>query len=101
MNSPRLLLTISETASALGLSRVALYRAIATGRFPLEPVRITSRPGYSVREIERWLDAGAPDRAAWIAMKLPSRSGGDAEKPTKQAISEDRPQVQLSAGGVQ
>ena len=44
----------------------------AAGKLP-KPVRIGGRVVRLVAEIRAWLDAGAPDRAAWEARKAASR----------------------------
>jgi predicted DNA-binding transcriptional regulator AlpA len=55
-----MVLRISEVASSLGISRRALERERAAGRFP-PPDRIVGRmPLWRVQTIERWL--GGDDR---------------------------------------
>jgi predicted DNA-binding transcriptional regulator AlpA len=40
----------------------------AAGRLPA-PIRIGGRVVWRVGEIRAWLDAGAPDRATWAALR--------------------------------
>ncbi|MFO0842096.1 MAG: hypothetical protein U0797_06795 [Gemmataceae bacterium] len=44
----------------------------AAGRLPA-PIRIGGRVVWRVAEVRAWLDAGAPDRAAWTAMRAARR----------------------------
>jgi prophage regulatory protein len=40
----------------------------ASGKLP-EPVRIGGRVVWRLDELRAWLDAGAPDREAWAALR--------------------------------
>ena len=53
----RLALTAEETATALGITTITLWRL--TKRGLLKPNRATRRPLYPVNEIERFLKDGA------------------------------------------
>jgi hypothetical protein len=53
----RLALTADETAAALGITTITLWRL--TKRGLLHPNRATRRPLYAVSEIERFLKEGA------------------------------------------
>ena len=54
---------------ACGISRAQWFKLASSGRTPL-PVRLgTRRPVYLISELEAWLRAGAPDRAAWLKMR--------------------------------
>jgi hypothetical protein len=52
----RLALTTSETAAALGLDEVTIWRLCKRGL--LNPNRATRRPLFAVSEIERFLSEG-------------------------------------------
>ena len=54
----KLLLSASETALALGISRSAFYGLLSSGRIP-EPIRLGRRTLWSVAELRRWIQAGA------------------------------------------
>jgi len=54
-NVPKLALTRTEAAEALGVSAVTIDRLTKRGK--LRPSRATRRPIYSVKEIERFLKA--------------------------------------------
>jgi predicted DNA-binding transcriptional regulator AlpA len=52
-----------------GISRAQWYKLFGSGKTPL-PIRLGSRrPVYLIAELGAWLQAGAPDRAAWLRMK--------------------------------
>ena len=44
----------------------------AAGKLP-RPIRLNARVVWNIREIRDWLAAGAPDRAAWEAIKKSKR----------------------------
>jgi predicted DNA-binding transcriptional regulator AlpA len=48
-----------------GISRAQWYKLASAGKTP-PPVRLgTRRPVWVIAELQRWLEAGAPDRVAW------------------------------------
>jgi predicted DNA-binding transcriptional regulator AlpA len=54
---------------ACGIGRSTWFKLAASGRTPL-PVRLgMRRPVWVISELEEWLRAGAPDRAAWQRIK--------------------------------
>jgi hypothetical protein len=53
---PRLALTTSETAAALGIKETSVWRL--TRRGLLKPNRATRKPLYSIAEIQRFLEEG-------------------------------------------
>jgi predicted DNA-binding transcriptional regulator AlpA len=62
-------LATSRPWTVCGISRGQWYRLAASGKTPL-PVRLgTRRPVYIISELEAWLNAGAPDRVTWLAMR--------------------------------
>jgi hypothetical protein len=57
-----------------GISRGQWFRLLASGKTPLPTARLgTKRPVYSLRELELWLEAGAPDRETWARMRRAAR----------------------------
>jgi predicted DNA-binding transcriptional regulator AlpA len=63
-------LATSQPWLICGISRGQWYKLSASGRTPLPSARLgTRRPVYLIAELKAWLQAGAPNRAAWIAMK--------------------------------
>jgi hypothetical protein len=52
-----------------GISRGQWFRLASSGQTPL-PIRLGKRrPVYLIRELELWLQAGAPRREVWIAQR--------------------------------
>src|SRR5262245_47646561 len=60
-------LTRAEAARAAGVSLRTFDRMLRDGRFAPMPLETTGR-AYSFRaaDVRRWLDAGRPNRAAWL-----------------------------------
>ena len=54
----------NELARLLGVSPRHLARLSASGQLP-QPVRLGRSVRWSLDEIARWLQAGAPDQATW------------------------------------
>ena len=44
----------------------------SAGKLP-RPIRLNTRVVWIIREIRDWLEAGAPDRSTWEALKRTSR----------------------------
>ncbi len=63
-----LALSASELAARLNVSLRHIRRMDAAGKVP-KPVRLGASVRWSVAEIEAWLEAGAPDRSTWEAMR--------------------------------
>lgn len=61
-------LTRQDLAHFLNRSTASIDRDCAAGRLP-KPVKIGQRLLWRRVEIESWLEAGAPDRATWDAMR--------------------------------
>ena len=61
-------LSAEELAERLGLSLRHVRRLDATGKLP-RPLKLGGSVRWLVKEINRWLEAGAPDRIRWEAMK--------------------------------
>ncbi len=57
-----------QLADRLGVSLRHIRRLDSAGKLP-RPIRLGRSCRFSVAEIESWLDAGAPDRQRWEAMK--------------------------------
>jgi len=81
--TPKFLLTIPETAAALGVSRSFFYEMRRSGRCPLESVKFNSRRLYRAKDVEAWVDAGSkPDWRPQTAVPLPIVKRGKKSKPT-------------------
>ncbi len=61
---PPLLLSGSEAASLLGLSRSAFYRLNLTGTVP-RAIRFGRLKKWSRSALVAWVDAGCPAREEW------------------------------------
>lgn len=62
------LLSIADLATLLGVSSRHVERMDVSGRMPA-PVRLGRSKRWRRTEIESWIVAGCPDRAAWRAAK--------------------------------
>ena len=63
-----LLLTAKELARLLGVAPCTVWTWHAAGRIPL-PVKIGGVTRWRRSEIEQWIEAGAPGREKWQAMR--------------------------------
>ena len=61
-----------ELANRLGVSLRHIRRLDSAGKLP-KPIRLGRSVRWPAVEIESWLDAGAPDRKLWQAMKGTTR----------------------------
>ena len=66
-NNP-LAFSAAELARRLDVSLRHLRRLDSAAKLP-KPIRLGRSVRWPVTEIESWLDAGAPDRQRWEAMK--------------------------------
>ncbi len=65
---------INGLSELLQRSVASLYRDDAAGRLPAG-LKIGASKRWRYSEIAAWVEAGAPDRRTWEAMKNVSRSG--------------------------
>ena len=63
-----LALSAGEFAEKLGVSERHIWRLHVIGKLP-KPIRLGKSVRWLVSEINRWLEAGAPDRKTWEATK--------------------------------
>jgi excisionase family DNA binding protein len=72
------MLSVADTARALGLSRSAFYEHLTSGR--IGPVGFTfgSKRLFPVKELQDWIAAGTPERQKWLADGLSSVRKTDA-----------------------
>ena len=63
-----LLLTASDLADALSVSERHVWALNSSGRLP-RPIRFGRSVRWNVSELQDWLDAGAPERSKWEAMR--------------------------------
>ncbi len=61
----------ARLAELLGLCVRTVRQMDAAGKLP-RPVRFGHAVRWSVREIEGWLAAGAPDRTTWESQQRPN-----------------------------
>jgi excisionase family DNA binding protein len=61
---PERLLTAEELADRLSLSLRTVWRLDSAGKLP-RPIRLGGSVRWRRNEIERWLQAGCPDRKRW------------------------------------
>ena len=69
-----LAISATDLAMKLGVSLRHIRRLDASGKLP-EPIRLGNSIRWLIEEIEAWLQAGAPARTAWEAMKGVSNEG--------------------------
>ncbi len=72
--TPALLISADAAGPMCGRSEASWWRDHAAGRIPA-PIKFPGRTLWSVRELEDWIAAGAPDRKTWEALKS-ARKGG-------------------------
>lgn len=60
-----LLLSFSEAAELLGISRTLLYSMYSDGRLGPLPHKLGRRSLLNRKSLERWVDAGMPSRRVW------------------------------------
>jgi len=68
-----LLVSPSEAARLLGISRSLLYEFIADGRFGIVPISFGKKKLYSVAELRAYVAARCPAMKQWQQMKGASR----------------------------
>ena len=69
MPDPPLAVSAQRLSAMLGLSERTIRSMDVAGKLP-RPLRLNGRSvRWSVREIQSWIDAGAPDRGTWEALK--------------------------------
>src|SRR5262245_24308446 len=71
---PPLLLRAAEAGVLCGRSLASWYRDNAAGRVPA-PVRIGGAVRWRRAELERWVEAGCPDRATWEKLRAAQEGG--------------------------
>lgn len=62
------LVSAKELAGLMGVSLRHVRRLDSAGKLP-RPIRIGGSVRWLITEVKDWLNAGAPDRKAWEAMK--------------------------------
>ena len=60
-----LLLSFSDAATLLGISRALLYSMWSDGRLGPQVVKIGRRSLLNRKELEAWVSAGLPPRTQW------------------------------------
>lgn len=64
-----------EVARVLGISRSMVHKRNRMGQLPM-PIRIGRVLRWDAIELQKWLDAGLPDRGRWEALKQEGRANG-------------------------
>ena len=64
-----LLLSATEAAKLLGITRSHLDSLHSSGRIGPKPIKLGRRSLWSRKEMEAWVDAGCPARVKWLGMK--------------------------------
>ena len=67
-DTERLALSASEVAKLLGISTRHLWSLNSSGRLP-RPIKLGVSTRWNASELRAWLDAGAPPRHQWEAMR--------------------------------
>ncbi len=67
-----LAISAKELANMLNVSLRQIWRLNATGKLP-KPLRLNGSVRWSRKEVEAFIEAGAPDRETWEAMKVSRR----------------------------
>jgi len=65
----KLLLSATEVAALLGISRSAFYSLLSSGRIGPLPVRLGRSVRWDKRELETWIAEKCPSRDRWLAMQ--------------------------------
>jgi predicted DNA-binding transcriptional regulator AlpA len=63
-----LLVNATAAAAIVGVSRVVWWNLNRSARCP-RPLALSRRPMWRADELRRWVEAGAPPRAKWEAMR--------------------------------
>ena len=63
-----LLINSREAAEILNIGKSLFYRLHSEGKIPA-PTRLGARVLWSRDELERWVEAGSPNRQHWNALK--------------------------------
>lgn len=66
--SPPLLVDAKTAARLCGIGTSTFWRWDGAGRIP-RPVRLGGTTRWRLAELEAWIEAGCPDRAAWKSLK--------------------------------
>jgi predicted DNA-binding transcriptional regulator AlpA len=64
-----LALPAAEVAKLLGISERHLWAMHSTGRLGPRPIALGRAKRWRIDELRAWLDAGAPSRDKWLAMR--------------------------------
>jgi len=64
-----------EVARLLGVSLRQVWRLNAMAKLP-KPLRLNGSVRWCLKEIEAFIEAGAPDRASWEEMKTSGSHNG-------------------------
>lgn len=71
-----LALSVEAVAQLLDISPRHVWALHSSGRLGPLPVRFGRAVRWNRRELEEWLDAGAPPRDRWLAMRRDGTGAG-------------------------
>lgn len=64
-----LLVSSVQAAGMLGVGRSHFYGMVSSGQIGPMAHKLGKRSLYSVKELDRWVDAGMPTREIWMNQK--------------------------------
>jgi predicted DNA-binding transcriptional regulator AlpA len=64
-----LLIDGGEVCGRLSIGKSTLHKLIRSGRFPVQPIRISKCVRYRADELARWIELGCPNVDRWRAMQ--------------------------------
>ncbi|MHC4083976.1 MAG: helix-turn-helix transcriptional regulator [Planctomycetota bacterium] len=62
----KLLLTPSDVAATLSMSRAKFYQLCSTGAFGPMPIKFGRKTLYRTSDIEKWVEGGCKSRSVWL-----------------------------------
>ena len=71
-NNQKLLISATDAAKCLGISRTMFYEQMNSGRLPY-PIRFGRRMVWSAEEMKQWIAAGCPNGDKWAVIKKTKR----------------------------
>jgi predicted DNA-binding transcriptional regulator AlpA len=61
----KLMLSPSEVAATLSMSRAKFYQLCSTGAFAPLPIRFGRKTLYRTNDVEKWVEGGCKPRGQW------------------------------------
>jgi predicted DNA-binding transcriptional regulator AlpA len=63
-----------DDAAAMSGTSVAMWDRLSAAALNPKPIKLGGRVLWNRRELQRWADAGAPDRRTWEALKAAKKA---------------------------